>query len=155
LKAEDFFVVRRGPGVAACVALWDQGGFKQTIVHGYTGTMARLRPLINFAAPLVRMPRLPAAGEPLREVFLSHFAVEGDDPLLCRAIIDAALTEAHRRRFALALVGLAARHPLAPTLRGYRPREYKSLLHLVDWADKSEAMELPAPRIPHIEIAVL
>ena len=53
------------------------------------------------------MPRLPAAGEPLRQVYLSHVAVADNDPALFRAIVDAGLAEAHRRGFAVVLTGLA------------------------------------------------
>jgi hypothetical protein len=156
LKPEDFLVVRRGPGIAACVALWDQSAFKQTIVAGYAGRLAWVRPLINLAAPLVKMPRLPATGEPLRQVYLSHLAVEGHDEQHFRALIDAALTEAHRRGFELALVGLAARHPLAAVLnRSHRQHEYRALLHLVQWGDGDHVAEAPSERLPHVEIAVV
>jgi hypothetical protein len=70
--------------------------------------------------------------------------------------MNAALAKAHRGGFALALVGLAARHPLAQVLRqAYRPREYRSLLHLVQWAGEHKALDMPAARLPHVEIAVL
>jgi hypothetical protein len=156
LRPDDFLVVRRGPGIAACVALWNQSKFKQTVVAGYSGQLSWARPLVNLVAPLVGMPRLPAAGEPLQQVYLSHLAVERNDEQLFRALMDAALAEAHRRGFALALVGLAARHPLAQVLRrAYRPREYRSLLHLVQWTSGRKALDISAARLPHVEIAVL
>ena len=156
LKPEDFLVVRRGPGIAACVALWDQNGFKQTMICGYAGWLRWARRLVNLAAPLLAMPHLPAAGRCLRQIYLSLLAVEQNDEELFRALIDAALAEAHRRGFGLALVGLAKRHPLALVLRrSYRPREYQTLLHLVDWSKAREAAALPDARLPHVEIAVL
>jgi hypothetical protein len=148
------------------VALWDQNAFKQTIVHGYAGALAHLRPFVNVAAPLWRMPRLPAVGEPLRQVYLSHLAVEGHDPVLFQALIDTALADAGRRGFALALTGLAARHPLAAVLtRRYRPHEYRAILHTVHWPGEDAEMNgpasllsqlrLPHAGLPHVEIAVL
>jgi hypothetical protein len=156
LKPEDFLVVRRGPGIAACIALWDQNGFKQTVICGYAGWLRWGWRLVNLAAPLLAMPQLPAAGRRLRQIYLSHLAVEQNDEELFHALIDAALAEAHRRGFGLALVGLAKRHPLALVLRrGYRPREYQTLLHLVDWCNARETAALPDARLPHVEIAVL
>ena len=156
LRPEDFLIVRRGPGIAACVALWDQSAFKQTIVSGYSSRVGWARPLINLAAPLTGMPRLPAAGEPLRQVYLSHLAVDGNEAELFCPLIDAALVEAHRRRLALALTGLATRHPLADLVRRqYRPREYRTVLHLVHWNDRQDAGDVPASALPHVEIAVL
>jgi hypothetical protein len=35
LRSGDFLVVRRGPGVCACLAVWDQSIAKQTVVRGY------------------------------------------------------------------------------------------------------------------------
>lgn len=154
LNADDFLIVRRGPGIAACLALWDQNAFKQTVVDGYAGQLAWLRPAINLAAPLLRTPRLPAPGESLQQVYLSHLAIDSNETELFRALIDAALAEAHRRGHALALVGLATLHPLAEVLRRcYRPREYRSWLHLVQWHGADDA--LPDARLPHVEIAVL
>jgi hypothetical protein len=156
LAPEDFLIVRRGPGIAACAALWDQSGFKQTVVRGYAGWVAALRPLANAAAPLLRMPRLPAAGQPLRQVYLSHLAVADNDPRLFQAIVDAGLTEAHRRGFAVVLTGLATRHSLASELgRRYRHREYRALLHLVHWPEGAAAVEALTPRPPHPEIALM
>ena len=156
LAPEDFLIVRRGPGIAACAALWDQSGFKQTVVRGYAGWVAALRPLANAAAPLLRMPRLPAAGQPLRQVYLSHLAVADNDPRLFRAIVDAGLADAHRRGFAMVLTGLATRHPLAAELsRRYRHREYRALLHLVHWPEGAAAVEALTPRLPHPEIALM
>jgi len=154
LKPDDFLVVRRGSGIAACMALWDQSRFKQTIVDGYAGRLSRLRPAINLAAPLLRTPRLPAAGEALQQVYLSHLATADDDGDAFHALVDAALAEAHRRGHALALLGLATRHPLADWLRRrYRPREYRAWLHLVQWNGAHKAR--PDARLPHVEIAVL
>ena len=154
---EDFLIVRRGPGIAACAALWDQSGFKQTVVRGYAGWVGRCGRSPMRRRRCLRMPRLPAAGEPLRQVYLSHLAVEDNDPRLFRALVDAGLAEAHRRGFALVLTGLATRHPLAAVLaRQFRHREYRALLHLVHWPDgaRRRATAL-APRLPHVEIAVL
>ena len=156
LRPEDFLIVRRGPGIAACVALWDQRAFKQTVVRGYPGWLERLRPAINVAAPLLRMPLLPAVGQRLCQIYLSHLAVEGNDEDLFRCIVTAALSEARRRGFVLALLGLSPRHPLAAALRrSWRHREYRALLHLVHWADGAAAVARIAPSIPHVEIAVL
>lgn len=156
LRPDDFLVVRRGPGITGCVALWDQNGFKQTVVHSYAGALGALRPVLNLAAPLLAIPHLPPAGAPLRQVYLSHLAVADDDPEIFATLIDAALAAAQRRGFRLALLGLAERHPLAAVLaRRWRHRAYRSLLHLVHWDDGRRAVEALAPGLPHVEIAVL
>jgi hypothetical protein len=154
LSADDFLVVRRGPGIAACVALWNQTAFKQTIAQGYAQPLGSLRPLVNLAAPFLQIPHLPAKGKPLAQVYLSHLAVENNDAGLFRALMRAALAEARRREHTLALVGLATRHPLAQVLaRDYRLHEYRTLLHLVQWNDGEKLPSMT--RLPHVEIAVM
>jgi hypothetical protein len=73
-------VVRDRGRIVACLALWDQGAVKQTIVHGYSRAVAMTRPLFNAVAPLLRAPRLPAVGAPLKQIYLSHVAVAASAP---------------------------------------------------------------------------
>jgi hypothetical protein len=154
LRCEDCLVVRHGPGVRACLAVWDQSMAKQTVVRGYVPWLARLRPLVNLAAPLSGMPRLPTPGSPLAQVYLSHVAVENDDPDTFQALLTAGLTIARRRGFDIALTGFASAHPFAALLQRRRAAIYRSLLHTVHWHDGATA-NAPAPRLPHVEIAVL
>jgi hypothetical protein len=155
LRSEDFLIVRRGPGVRACLAVWDQSAAKQTIVRGYSPWVGRLRPLVNLAAPLSGMPRLPPPGSPLTQVYLSHVAVEDDDPAVFRSLLTAGLTLAHRRGFELALAGFATGHPFSAVVEGERPATYRSLLHTVHWPDAEPSAATIAPRLPHPEIALM
>ena len=89
---------------------------------------------------------------PVTDIFDLHSIPPRD----VKGVVEEYLAEAHRLGFGLALVGLAKRHPLALVLRrSYRPREYQTLLHLVDWSKAREAAALPDARLPHVEIAVL
>ena len=152
LRSEDFLVVRRGPGVCACLAVWDQSIAKQTVVRGYAPWLGRFRPLVNLAAPLTGMPWLPPPGSPLAQAYLSHVAVENDDPDIFESLLTAGLTLARRRGFNVALTGVASAHPFATLLQSRRAAIYRSLLHTVHWQDDDAAL---APRLPHVEIAVL
>lgn len=156
LIPEDFIVIRRGPGIAACLALWNQQSFRQTVVRGYASPLGSLRSVVNLAAPFTGMPLLPRDGEPLRQVFLSHLAIDDDAPGLFDAVATTAMAVAHARKFGVALLGLASRHPLAARMaRQHRFREYRTLLHLVHWPDGDGAVAALSDRIPHVEIAVL
>jgi hypothetical protein len=154
LRIEDFLIVRRGPGVRACLAVWNQSAVKQTIVRGYAPWLRRLRPLANLAAPVTAMPRLPAVGAPLRQVYLSHIAVEDDDPVVFASLLTAGLTLARRRGFDVALAGFATAHPLAAVVQQWRSVTYRSLLHLVHWPEGAAATTF-APGTPHPEIALM
>jgi hypothetical protein len=152
LRPEHILVVRHGPGVRGCLAVWDRSGTRQTVVRGYVGWLGRLRPALNLVAPLAGVPRLPPPGSPLRQAYLSHVAVEDDDPAVFRPLLAAGLTLAHRRGFDVALTGLAVGHPLVAALARERPLTYRSLLYTVHW---TRAAVPTGQRMPHPEIALM
>jgi hypothetical protein len=156
LDVNGYLTIRRAGQIAACIALWDQSRVKQTIVCGYSKAVERLRPVINAFAPLVRAPRLPAAGSVLRQVYLSHLALtdESADDLI--ALLRAALSLARERGFDIAVLGLAGSHPLVDVVRrNWSAREYRSLLHVVQWPGRGEYRDDGLNRIPHPEVALM
>jgi hypothetical protein len=155
LRIDHFLVVRRGPGVRACLAVWDQSGAKQTIIRGYAPWLASIRPVVNLATPFTAMPRLPPVGSPLCQVYLSHVAVEDDDPALFRSLLAAGLAQAHRRGFEVALAGFASGHPFCTIVKLRRPVTYRSLLFLVHWQENAPAAKSISPQMPYPEIALM
>jgi hypothetical protein len=155
MRIGDFLIVRRGLGVSACLAVWDQGTVKQTVIRGYAPWVRRLRPFVNLASPLISMPRLPPSGSSLRQAYLSLIAVEDDDVAVFRSVLRAGLTLARRRGFEVALTGFATNHPFAAVLQRRHAVKYRSLLHLVHWRDTHPAVDVIASRTPHLEIAVM
>jgi uncharacterized membrane protein YgcG len=143
-----------GGRVVGCLALWDQSGFKQVVVRGYGRRLALLRPALNGLSPLLGTPRLPAAGETLPHAFVSHVAVDGDDPEVFAALF-AAARRAAAGRFLYLVAGFAARHPFLPVLRR-RAREVQSVLYAVCWGEEgSKAVAALDGRMPHLEVALL
>ncbi len=160
LAPEDFLLAR-DPGdppgqVRGCLALWDQRGFKQVVVRGYAPALGRLRPLVNLAAALAGRPRLPPPGSALALGFLSHLAVDGDDPETAVALIAAARARAAARGIELLSLGLARANPMLPAVRRRFPaRELASVLYLVHRPDAAPAIGALGGRCPHVEVAVL
>jgi hypothetical protein len=156
LAPESFFLVTDRGRVRGCLALWDQGSFKQAVVRGYAPGLARLRPWINRLAPLLRTPRLPAPGEPLPHAFLAHVAVDDDDLATFRTLVEAAFCEACARRYAYVAIGLASRHPWVDWLeRRFKVREVQSVLYAVEWDRQAGAAARLDGRMAHVEAAVL
>jgi hypothetical protein len=156
LAPEDFYLAVEGGEVRGCLALWDQSGFKQVVVRGYAPRLALFRPWINRLSPLLGTPRLPEPGQILPHAYLSHLAVDGDDPDRFAALIEAAHAEARIRTYAYLAITLAARHPWLPWLkRRFRPREYASVLYAAHWEDGAEAVAALDGRMPHVEAALL
>ncbi len=153
LEPEDFFLDADARG---CLALWDQSRFKQVVVRGYAPRLARWRPWINRLSPLLGTPRLPDPGKRLPHAWISHVAVDGDDPGVFQALIEAAYREARARGYVYLVTGFAARHPWLPWLRRrFRPREYGSVLYAVHREDGADAVAALDGRMPHLEVAIL
>jgi hypothetical protein len=152
LRVTDFLVALRGPQMVGCAALWDQGRYKQSVVAGYSGPLRWLRRPLNLVAPALGMPVLPPAGTALRQVYLSHLAVDDDTPEVARALVGSARDRAREAGYDYLITTLAVRHPLQPVLRRLlRPFQYRSELYLVAWGELDGA----PPGIPHLEVAVL
>ena len=156
LAAEDFIVWPAPDGVRACIALWDQRAYKQTVIRGYSPRLARARPVLNLVAPLAGRPRLPAPDARLESAFLSHLAVDEDDSEALVALVAAACADAARRGIDYAMISLANRHPLASVIRKRFPcHDYVSMIYLVFWADGRDDVDSLDNRIPHPEVAIL
>ncbi|HYU34744.1 MAG TPA: hypothetical protein VEW48_21555 [Thermoanaerobaculia bacterium] len=156
LAPQDFRLALVDSRVVGCLALWDQGEFKQVVVRGYAPRLARWRPWINRLSWVLGTPRLPDPGEPLPHASISHVAVDEDDPEIFRALVESAHAEACARRYAYVVTGFAAGHPWLPWLeRRFRPRRYTSMLYTVDWGEGAAAVEALDGRLPHVEAALL
>ena len=155
LRVDDILIVRHGPGVKACLAVWDQSAAKQTVVRGYAPGLAGIRPLLNLISPLTGLPRFPAVGQPLRQAYLSHVAVEDQDGDTFRALLSAGLTLARQRGFDVALTGFASAHPFCAVVRQRGALNYRSDLYLVHWGDGALPRGNAADRPPHPEIAIM
>ena len=155
LSPEDFVVATRGERVVGCAALWDQRPFKQAVVRGYSARLARWRPLINAAAPLLGTPRLPPPGQRLDFVYLSHVAVDGDDADTVAALMAAARARLPRG-IGYLVAGFATDGPLFAAVRRRFPhREYRSELYLAYWPDGEHIARGFDARPVQPEVAVL
>jgi hypothetical protein len=156
LGAEDYLLCRDGEQLLGCLALWDQRSFKQTVIRGYSKRLARARPLLNVAAPLLSRPRLPSPGSRLESAFLSHVAVAPDDEQTLVALVGRACKEALARELDYVMIAFAERNPLADVIRRRFPcHKYVSMIYVVYWEDGATAANQLDDRIPHPEVAIL
>lgn len=130
LNGSDFLIATRGTRVLGCLATWNQSSFKQTVVRGYSPRLARWRPLINAIGPWFGQPRLPEVGSALPLTYLSHVAIDDDDPQVFAALLSAACADRNRWY----VIGLSSRSPLLAAIpRRFRGRTYHSNLYTVEW----------------------
>ena len=138
-----------------CLAVWDQRALKQTVVRGYAGALGRFRRPLNLVAPLGRWPLLPPPGTALSSCYLSHRAIDGEEPTVFAALLRALYNRALLRHASYLVIGFAAGDPLSSVLAGYRTFPYLSELHLAAWEDGEAAVSEIDGRLPSPEIAVL
>lgn len=149
LDVADFFLVQKNSRVVGCLALWDQQSFKQSVVRGYSGWLARFRKVINCFTPL------PAPGTRLNQCFACFAAVDHDDPEIFSALLRAAYNEAARRKYDYVMLGLAEGSPFIPVAKSYLPIIYESRIYLAAWEDGYEEIAAIEKRPPALEIALL
>jgi len=134
LQLDDFKSIGDSGRVDAVAALWDQRGFKQTVVRGYTPWLARTRPVLNLATRLAGGTKLPAIGKLLSNAFASHVALGHHEPDTLIQLISALRACAAQRGVELLTLGFAANDPrMAVLRRNFRSREYHSRLYVVRW----------------------
>lgn len=156
LEPENFFLALDDKTVVGCLAVWDQSGFKQTIVRGYSGVIDRWRKLINIGTRLRNGPVLPPPNTPFRYCFASHLAIDRDDPQVFASMLRSVYNHAAAEGYAYFMLGLSEANQLLPVVtNSYRDITYTSQLYLVDWDNSDKKRIQVDARLPHPEIAIL
>ncbi len=156
LHPDNFFLALNGSKVVACLGLWDQTPIKQTVVRGYSGAVARWRPLINLLSRLVDIPNLPRVDSPLHYCYASHLAVDNDDSKIFSSLLRAIYNETNRRGFNYFMIGLSQTNPMRRVLtKSYLHFTYPSQIYLMAWQDGLDAIAQVGGQVPGLEIAVL
>ncbi|HNT74162.1 MAG TPA: hypothetical protein PKH77_03975 [Anaerolineae bacterium] len=154
-SVEDFIVACRGDTIVGVVGLWDQSGYKQSVVQGYAPGLRRIRPFYNVGAKLVGAQPLPAVGEHIHSAYASFICMQDNDPALFRPLLKAVCDLAAARGYAYLMLGLADQDPLLPVALAYPHITYHSRLYTVAWDDAADFHAQLDGRIPYIEIAAL
>ena len=155
LTPSDFFLALDGNRVVGCIACWDQNAFKQTVVRGYSRSIARWRRLLNVLSPLGGWPYLPDLHTPLRHAYASHIAIDDDDPLVFSALLRELYNYNLGKDYSYLMIGLAESNPFRSIVKTYHPLTYISQIYLVHWGHSRELLKEIDHRVPGLEIAVL
>lgn len=154
-SSEDFIVARRRDEIVGVIGLWDQSGYKQTIVHSYQNSLRWLRPFYNTAGRLLGVQPLPSPGRPIHFIYASFICIAGNDPHIFHLLLGQAYAEAAARGYAYLMVGLSIRDPLLLPAKRYAHIPYYSRLYTVCWQDGLSFHEKLDQRVPYVEIAAL
>jgi len=83
LTVDDLRIARRGSQIVGVAGLWDQSGFKQTVVHAYSGWLKFMAPIYNKGAPIFGRYKLPRPGEKILSAYASPFCIASNDLSVC------------------------------------------------------------------------
>jgi hypothetical protein len=155
-KVQDFVVARQRGEIVGVVGLWDQSGYKQTVVKSYHDYLRWLRPFYNLGARLAGARPLPAPGEHIHSAYASFICTADNDPNIFRVLLRRVYNLAAERGYAHLMVGLVDSDPLLPVAREYPHITYYSRLYIGYWEKEAGGFyERLDGRIPYIEIAAL
>ncbi len=133
---------------------WDQCAFRQTIVEGYSGRIAWLRPAYNAWAWCRGRPRFPAAGQPFRYLTGALPLVREGETQVFGALLDELGRRWARRGRDGLLLGLCRHDPLFDQVSRQADFTYVTGVYLVSWDDGPE-VEMSADLDLYLELGCL
>jgi hypothetical protein len=152
LKPSDFVLAYRDQKLAGVMAVWDQRGYKQSVIDSYSPQFARWRWAMNLAAKVAGRPTFPAAGQTLNLAFISHWAVADNDTQVIKQLIRHVRHQAKQRQIELLLMTVACDRPdYLIFKRMIKGVSYFSQLYLVYEGDAPDLEE----RSTYVEAALL
>lgn len=155
LSASDVYLCFRGREIAGTMAVWNQNGFKQSVVAGYSPLLAVIRPALTLAAKFGLAPQLPRNGQSLPCLYAALIGTRESDAAVFQELLDAVLTDWTNAGYAYLLLGLCDRHPFCSIVEERSAMTIESGIYVVYWRD-SMPDHLPSTgRIPHLEVATL
>jgi len=136
LHAEDVRIARREGRIVGVAALWDQSGYKQTVVQSYSGWLKVAAPVYNSIAPWTRRSALPRPGEKLLCAYAALVCVCNDDKSIFHLLMQELHSLARSRNFRYVLLGMDASDPLCAVAREFKHVAYASRMYLVGWTEE-------------------
>jgi hypothetical protein len=156
LALNDIRIVRDRGEIVACVALWDQRSFRQTVIRGYSRSLRVARPLLNLSAGILGRGRLPSVGSVLRYAALSPFAISKRFESRVNDVVESLFPDAAGKGIEYLAVGFDASDPKAALIgRNFKTRIYCSRLYRVAWFGKAAVAGWSGVRLVEPELALL
>ena len=155
LSPANLYLRLQGSEVAGTMAVWNQNGFKQSVVAGYSRGLAVARPALALAARFGLAPRLPPIGRSLPCLYAALISSRDSDVAVFQELLDAVLADYTNSGYAYLLLGLSGRHPFSRVVEKQSVMTIDSGIYLVCWPDCDPASLPSTDLVPHLEVATL
>lgn len=155
LSLDDYVVALEHGRIVGVAAARDCSSFKQTRVIRYRPSMWPVVIACRAMTPLIGLPPVPRAGEPLRELYLTDVAIAGRRPQIMEALFTHLYNRARQRGYNTIVFGSAKGDPLLSVTDGYLTQSVQS--HLVMGARSSASLDelTRAAQLPFIDFATV
>ncbi len=142
----ELFVMKDGDDIIACGGLWDQRGFRQTVVRGYSRALRIARPIVNCASRLFGGVQLPAVGTTLSQVFLTPFVAGPSLPGFIAGLLP------FTAGVGFITVALPRLHETTAAIRrSFTTKTWRSRLYRVSWPG-DDALEIKGAVLPEVAL---
>lgn len=132
LHLSDFWLAKNGTDIQACLAIWDQRAFKQTVCCGYRSPLNACRNIYNVFALATDRVQLPKTGEKLQQIFLSFLAIAQLEPTFAVQIVLEGLARTREKGAEVGIIGLSVANPLLAILKkSLKPSIYCTCIETV------------------------
>lgn len=155
LALADIQVAWRNDQVVGTFGIWNQSGFRQSVVQKYSAGLAWSRPVYNVFAALSGRPQLPAVGHEFHYCIAALVCVQDFNRDITRALIAAAAQRAPKDAGDFLLLGLPQSDPLNQHWQQYSVVTYTTRIYLVAWDDAARHVESLAPQPLYLELGCL
>ena len=155
LQLSDLLLAFRDQRLVGVLGGWDQHRFRQTVVEGYDRALSWVRPAYNLLARFRGHGRLPSPGEAFRYLTAVLPVVEGDDPEVFAALLEALLARSAGGPCDYLLVGLHETDALLPLVMPHSLLSYVTRLYHVCWPDGERLRQQLDGRPPYLELGCL
>ncbi len=151
---KDVATYQMGGEILGTAAVWDQSGFKQTVVTEYSKALSLARPLYNLQAKLRGNPELPKPGECISFLATAMLTAKDDDATIYKALLNQLQNTWSGRGYDFLVVGAQVGSPLADILKPLAARTLDSTVYLVYWQEES-ILPNGLEGMVHVETATL
>lgn len=135
IKLEDFFLAFLDDELVGITGLWDQKGFKQTRITGYSKGIQYARPFYNLYTKIFGGLSLPPAGSLTSYVYLHSTVIKNNDKQIFADLLATARDELANSPYDALVVGFDENDPLHEVTDKYKKIELFSLHFMCGFGD--------------------
>ncbi|MBF0430867.1 MAG: hypothetical protein HQK83_06280 [Fibrobacteria bacterium] len=155
-RREDLYLAMKGQEIIGVVGAWDQSGFKQFHIHGYSPVVKMTKPVVNTFLRLFGFSSFPEPGSTLRQFTLSFVCIKDENPDILASLLQSVYQDKQKQGYHSFLCGFHEKDSLQKVLKPFFSIRYHTTLYLVYWPDKGgfNPGSLDG-RLPYLELAAL